>query len=80
MATLTIKNLPDDLYQRLKVRAKHNRRSINSEAIVCLERTLVPHPYDEPEALFAAIDQRHRKIRVRFNADDIAKALDEGRP
>ena len=34
MATLTIKNLPDEIYAALSKRAKQNRRSINSEAIV----------------------------------------------
>lgn len=46
MATLTIKNFPDDLYATLKERAKLNRRSINSEAIICLERAL---RYEEPD-------------------------------
>jgi plasmid stability protein len=38
MATLTIKNLPDEIYAALSNRAKQNRRSINSEAIVQLEK------------------------------------------
>ena len=33
MATLTIKNLPNQLYERLRAQAKWHRRSINSEAI-----------------------------------------------
>jgi len=36
MATLTIKNMPDMLYQDLKKQAKANHRSLNSEAIVSL--------------------------------------------
>lgn len=40
MSTLTVKNLPDALYARLKARAGANRRSINAEAIVLLERSL----------------------------------------
>ena len=38
MATLTIKNLPDELYASLTRAAHKNRRSINSEAIVSVER------------------------------------------
>ena len=38
MATLTIKNLPDEIYSALSKRAKQNRRSINSEAIIQLEQ------------------------------------------
>ncbi len=38
VATLTIRNVPDDLYELLKQSAKQHRRSINSEAIFLLER------------------------------------------
>ena len=31
MATLNIKNLPDDLYEKLKARAKEQRRSVAQE-------------------------------------------------
>ncbi len=40
--TLTLKNIPDLVYQRLKASAEENRRSLNSEAIVCLEMALLP--------------------------------------
>ena len=36
MATLTLKNVPDDLYQRLKAQAAAHRRSLNQEAIEVL--------------------------------------------
>ena len=38
MATLTLKNVPEKLHKRLKESAAQHRRSINSEAICCLER------------------------------------------
>lgn len=48
MATLIIKNIPLEVYERLKRRAKANRRSINQEAIAVIERArnlnLVPKP------------------------------------
>ena len=37
MATITLKNLPDELHVRLKERAARNRRSLNNEVIACLE-------------------------------------------
>lgn len=40
--TLTLKNIPDAVYERLKQSAEANRRSMNSEAIVCLEQVLLP--------------------------------------
>jgi plasmid stability protein len=41
MATVTVKNIPDELYARLKSVAVINRRSINSEIIMCIERAVV---------------------------------------
>jgi plasmid stability protein len=40
MATITVKNIPDDLYADLKQAAQQNHRSINSEVIVCVEQAL----------------------------------------
>ncbi|MGE3774635.1 MAG: Arc family DNA-binding protein, partial [Gammaproteobacteria bacterium] len=40
--TLTLKNIPDEVYERLKASAEMHRRSLNSEAIVCLEAALMP--------------------------------------
>ena len=40
--TLTLKNIPDDVYLRLKEQAKMHRRSLNREVIVCLETVLTP--------------------------------------
>jgi antitoxin FitA len=39
-AVLTLKNVPDELYELLKRSAEAHRRSMNSEAIVCLESAL----------------------------------------
>jgi plasmid stability protein len=38
--TLTLKNIPDELYKRLKASAEAHRRSLNNEVIVCLETVL----------------------------------------
>ncbi len=40
MPTITLKNIPEELYAHLKQSAALNHRSINSEIIVCLERAL----------------------------------------
>ena len=80
MATLTIKNLPDDLYERLKQTASQHRRSINGEVIVCLERSLLA-----PRVHVAKTLSRIRKLRKKTSARpltdrEIAKAKTEGRP
>lgn len=40
--TMTLKNIPDQIYDRLKLSAEMHRRSMNNEAIICLETVLVP--------------------------------------
>jgi plasmid stability protein len=42
MSSLTLKDLPDDLLERLRERARQERRSLNREAIVLLEQALAP--------------------------------------
>lgn len=38
--SITLKNVPELVYARLKAMAEENRRSLNSQAIVCLEQAL----------------------------------------
>ena len=45
MATLYVENVPDDLYEALRARAKQNRKSIATEVISLLE-TFVPTEAD----------------------------------
>jgi plasmid stability protein len=40
MATLNLKNFPDSLYQRLRERARQERRSLAEEVIHLLERAI----------------------------------------
>ncbi len=46
MPTLTIKGLPDLIYERLKAQADVHRRSLNGEIIVCLERAVRATRFD----------------------------------
>ena len=46
MPTLTIKGLPDPIYERLKAQAGAHRRSLNGEIIVCLERAVSAARFD----------------------------------
>lgn len=54
MPTLTIKGLPEPVYRRLKARADANRRSLNGEIILCLERAVFTSPFDPAEWLARA--------------------------
>lgn len=56
MPTLTLKNIPAELHARLKASAERNRRSLNSEILVRLERDIdrpVLDPVFESEVLRA---------------------------
>lgn len=65
MATLTIKKLPDSLYRRLKAKAAEHRRSLNSEAILAVERAVADTGSLEPEEIVASLrDARVRLKRV----------------
>jgi plasmid stability protein len=44
MATLNIKNFPDRLYRRIKVRAGKNRRSIAQEVVQLLDEAVTARP------------------------------------
>jgi antitoxin FitA len=61
MANITVNNIPDDLYDRLKQLAEANRRSISSEVIVCIEKTVGRPSFDPREFLAEA---RHLRQRV----------------
>jgi len=40
MATLYVRNVPDDLYEALRKRARQNRRSIAAEVLALLEQNI----------------------------------------
>ena len=80
MVTITIKNIPEGLYERIKLQAKANRRSVNSEIISIFEQA-VPNrtPMDAKEIL-----ERARKIReltadYTATAEEIDRWKKEGR-
>ena len=80
MATLTIKNIPEELHKRLKESATHHRRSINSEAIQCLERALVGTRVEPAEFLARARALRERMPHLYITDEDLRAAKNEGRP
>ena len=77
--TLTLKNIPDDVYDRLKASAEAHRRSMNSEAIVCLESVLLPTKLPPTERLSRARALRSALPRGKFKARDVDAMKREGR-
>ncbi|HMS02366.1 MAG TPA: Arc family DNA-binding protein [Gemmatimonadaceae bacterium] len=80
MPSLTIKGLPDDLYERLKARAEENRRSLNREVITCLEQAVATAPRDV-EALLARADALRERVRAPLLTEArLRAARSSGRP
>ena len=77
--TLTLKNIPDAVYERLKLSAEIHRRSLNSEAIVCLESVLLPTRTTAAERLARARELRAALPQNKFRASDIDASKREGR-
>jgi plasmid stability protein len=80
MPSVTIKGLPDELYERLRRSAAENRRSINREVIVCLERAL-GHESIDPRIRLARVDTLRKRLDLPRLTDEILReAKKAGRP
>lgn len=79
MATMTIKNIPDELYEELKQRAAANRRSINNEVIVLIERA-VKYQVQDPNEVLERVRVLREKLDLYVTEDEITAAKNEGRP
>lgn len=80
MATITIKNIPDDLYEELKLRAASNRRSINKEVIHLIERSL-RHYRPSPEEIHEkAVQLRELTAHYYLTNDELNEWKNMGRP
>ena len=79
-ATLTLKNIPDAVYEHLKRSAEAHGRSMNSEAIVCLEAALLLGKVVPAQRLAPARELRTALPKVKFRARDIDALRREGRP
>ena len=80
MPALTIKNIPDTVYQKLKTAAELHRRSINSEVLICLERSLMATKASSAERL-NRIEQLRATIKPNsLTPEDIEQAINSGRP
>lgn len=75
---LTLKGVPDEVYERLKTSATVNHRSLNSEIIARLEAQVLPRR-SAAEQLAAIRATRDRLSRVAFDHDVIDQAKREGR-
>jgi plasmid stability protein len=78
--SLTLQNLPDALHARLSAAAKRHRRSLNNEAIVCLEAGLGAPSTSVEEQLTRIRALRETLGPHIFDPDEIDAFKREGRP
>lgn len=78
MSSITLKDVPKRLHQQLRARAAKNRRSLNKEALACLEQAMVAEPVDVDALLRTA---RALQARVKpIKHSEIEKWINQGRP
>jgi plasmid stability protein len=74
----TLKNIPDEIYEKIRIRAARNRRSINGEIIDILAAVAVPKRQSVEEILAIARELRSH-TRGRITDEFISEAKREGR-
>ena len=75
----TLKNIPDDIYEKIKVRAERNHRSINGEIIAILGETVMARRRSAAEIL-ARADELRSHTRGFLTDDFLNKVKREGLP
>ena len=80
MPAITVKNLPDALYDRLKANSKAHHRSINGELIATLDRVLTAQRVDPERQLTEVRALRSRLGLPTLDPADIRSAIESGRP
>ena len=79
MTTFTVKNIPPNLYEKLKIAAEMNRRSINSEIIVCIEKTVQSRAIDSEKFLNKARKLRNLTVDHPITNQEMTEAKLVGR-
>jgi plasmid stability protein len=73
----TLKNIPDEIYEKIKLRAQRHRRSVNSEIISILGEAVTPRRLSVEEFL-ARADEIRARTRGFVTDDFLRKAKREG--
>ncbi len=76
---ITIRDIPDDVYAKLKKKAELHHRSINSEVIVYLKK-LVQSNRRDPDQIITRAKKLKQKAKGTLSMDEIQQAIDQGRP
>ena len=78
MSTIYIRDVPERIHALLKAQAARNRRSLSSEALVLLEKTLEGN-LPEPDAKTAELQALHDSVpAVEVTPEEITRMKREG--
>ena len=80
MATITVKNIPAEVYEKLKRAAEISHRSINSEIIACIEQAVASQEIDPDLVLATARRLRERTTAHPITDRESTRAKAAGRP
>lgn len=78
MATITVKNIPDDIYEKFKENAKENHRSVNSEIILLMKMSVMRRRVDV-NAVLEGARQIRDSISYYITDEELTKFKNEGR-
>jgi plasmid stability protein len=80
MVTVTIKNIPEEIYEKIKLQAKANHRSVNSEIISIFEHAIQKRtPIDVEEILERARKVRELTAHYTVSEEELNRWKREGR-
>ena len=78
MANFTVKDIPDEMYQRFKTAAERDRRSVNAEILEAMDQLIqTTELRDQRMAALERITERRRSLPM--NAVDSLALLHESR-
>jgi len=79
MATITLKDIPQNVHKALKQRAKRNGRSLNREVLAILVSSVMPRKVNV-DAYLVEIRQHRESLPGRLTDDFLEEAKRTGRP
>lgn len=75
---ITLKDIPNNLHQRLRQRAESHGRSLNKEVLTILDSAVNPIKR-KPQELLAQIEERRNRMTTTIDPQELEEIISEGR-
>ena len=79
MASLQIRDMPDDLYESLKLKAEKDHRSLGQQAVILLREALMNGGRDSSRRAEALKKIQSSRIATRSKDIDVVERIQEDR-